>query len=868
MVNGKYLVMFILVISLVATISASFEIGNLSHSIEKIYGPSGNLRGWVNISFKDHPSNSQLTDSFNNSMNLIEFLNKNENSQFTCSVSNCLSDYSATNNEKSKTFSLGSLDSKIVGFKLTGEIDSITSIDFTIESDASPSCYNQIKIDLLNDGITDRVNNKIAEPSCSFLRNYGCFNESENSYNINIGDIPYCQRVYLFESPGFKIGAWVKEEVPGNKKLKMTLYNFQGDQKGSCELLKQDISSGKEIYCNIDYSVSESKDYYVCINSEGTGGIYKTKGYSSSLGCGFNNLPLAEETTSYRIFAEGRSFASVGILNISNSLPEGDSLNSKVSNYIKNAYESLDCSSGCVVPIKIISGKSQKITLKELKVVYNKKGLQGITEEEFYDLKETPVKINAGFQRLYLDKVGFFMSSEYGNKSFKLNLDNEELFSELLFVEDIPIIESISPLTTAAAVQTSFIVKVKSNQNITKYQWDFGDNKTETSTTNKITHTYNDIAQYTLKVTVTDSKQRSSSKEFKIDVGSPKEIVNQTINEFYEDIENLKTTLNEFDSFSEESLNSILDLDSTDQKLREIKKNYEAAVFDDEYTEIMVDLLELNIPNSLRITKSAESISFYPSDIDLFALETIGSGSYDIGDEDKYIESILSWNQENIETKIKFEEISAQYKSYSEPILRVFQFTINEKKSLGSDPYFIILSIENLEFKEDYLENEESGYVFIKLTKPETIVFSTTEDVDFINVPAFISPALSEITINEVIEGDEEEFNFWLFIIICILILLIGVTLYVILQIWYKNKYENYLFKNKNDLYNLITFIDNSRKKGLNDKEITDKLKKSGWKTEQIVYALKKHSGKRTGMAEIPIGKILKKDKNIVSGRV
>ena len=68
-----------------------------------------------------------------------------------------------------------------------------------------------------------------------------------------------------------------------------------------------------------------------------------------------------------------------------------------------------------------------------------------------------------------------------------------------------------------------------------------------------------------------------------------------------------------------------------------------------------------------------------------------------------------------------------------------------------------------------------------------------------------------------------------------------------------KRKYEEHLFKNRNNLFNLITYIEHARKKGLKGNEISKKLKKSGWNSEQIAYALKKHAGKRTGMAEIPI---------------
>ena len=52
------------------------------------------------------------------------------------------------------------------------------------------------------------------------------------------------------------------------------------------------------------------------------------------------------------------------------------------------------------------------------------------------------------------------------------------------------------------------------------------------------------------------------------------------------------------------------------------------------------------------------------------------------------------------------------------------------------------------------------------------------------------------------------------------------------------------------------------------DKEIEMKLKKTGWNSEQIKYVMRKYVGKRTGMFEIPINKILnifKKKKHSIS---
>ena len=78
---------------------------------------------------------------------------------------------------------------------------------------------------------------------------------------------------------------------------------------------------------------------------------------------------------------------------------------------------------------------------------------------------------------------------------------------------------------------------------------------------------------------------------------------------------------------------------------------------------------------------------------------------------------------------------------------------------------------------------------------------------------------------------------------------------YIILQEWYKKYYESKLFPDKNQLFNLINFINNSLNQGLKKSSIFDSLKELDWSDEQLKYAWNKFNGKRTGMWEIPIFK-------------
>jgi hypothetical protein len=55
--------------------------------------------------------------------------------------------------------------------------------------------------------------------------------------------------------------------------------------------------------------------------------------------------------------------------------------------------------------------------------------------------------------------------------------------------------------------------------------------------------------------------------------------------------------------------------------------------------------------------------------------------------------------------------------------------------------------------------------------------------------------------------------------------------------------------------------VNNSKKKGLDNKKIIRNLKKAGWSSEQMRYIMRKYEGKRTGMIKLPLVSLIKKVK-------
>jgi len=856
----KWVITFLLLF-IVSFVAAGFSIGEVSNELDGSYGPNDAIRGWINISFSNQLGNGILGNSEGNSITLINLLTNQTTYDYDCLPSSCESAYSESNPEEEKNFGLTAGGSEVIGFKLTGSLQGIENITFNALSDTGSSCYNQLKFDFLNDGTYEKGNTNSAVGECGVLRSYGCHDQSNEGANSpNIGETPYCQKVELSESPGFKLGAWVEKE--GEATISMHLKNIFGEnvEGTTCEL-PEATTPGSEIYCEIDYLVTESEDYYVCISAEESTD-YKIKGYDDPNGCGFFSLDLGNEEASYRIFSEGKNFGPVGDLTIDNFLPNQNTLSALIEDYISNNYQDSDCSSGCILPIKIRSGMDQEITLKNLSLKYQTStGI--LTSNTFYNLEESSPIINSEYGKLYLDNGRFLVPSGFGNHTFRLSLDEEEIISEVIFVEEVPVITSISPSLTVSALPTEFEVKANGSSPLVNYFWDFGDGTQESTSVNKATHAYNSTGTYNLEVDIRDSNGKSSSKLFVISVGDPRETIAQILDEKESDLETIKTQIDGFKDFYKSELNLIIGSEELNNKLKDLQRRYEASFVESDYNEIMTELFKLKVPSNIGVSKKGNPITFSSPEgaINLDVLSQIEQGSYESGKEDSYNDAILTWNLENLETKITFEEISATYDDTPEAIGIFYEFNIKNKGSSSFNPYFVIQNLEGLKFEKNYFENEESGYTHIELKEEsEKIGFFTTEGVSFSELPVFISPGLDRLSIvNFDIDDEPIKIRWALMFLVLALVIILGFVIYIVAQEWYRKKYENYLFRDQTNLYNLLYYIDNSKRKGHSEGEIVRNLAKSGWKREQIRYAIKKHAGRRTGMFEIPINKILVK---------
>jgi hypothetical protein len=858
-----FFLFMILVVLFTSTASASFTLGNKSYSIDKAYGASEAIRGWVNISFSNEPSSSLFQDSGNRSVKLIDLLKNSSSSVYSCNPVDCSSDYNANNGAASKSLAIGDGSSNLIGLKFNGVISKIDSVNFSITSGAPASCQNQILVDFFDDGVTDLMNNKAdISASCSNLKNYGCYYSGVPTEEYSISATPYCQRVNLSKSSGFSIGGWIKKNS-GAMNIKASIFTLGGTEVANCGVAS--FTGEGEFSCNVDYPVTEPKEYYVCISSASGTGDYKIRGNSNPVkGCGFFGLPPPASSgtpASYQIFAEGKGFGAVGNLDIKNSV-NGKKLSDLIYSYITRRYGTSDCTAGCVVPIRF-SGLNQQVSLSGLIVTYQK--TTGVAmENNFYDLSETSAKINSGFGNVYLNDAGFNVPNKLGTYKFSLKLNGNNLIAEEVNVSDVPRINSLSPISTASAYPTAFKVSVNSSKTISRFSWDFGDNTTGISTTGTINHIYNLSGNYKITVNATDSKMLSGSKSFDIRVISPAGLINATLVKMKDDIKNIETQIAGFDLFSQQGINYALKVENATKEITRIGTEFNSAQSEAEYNQIVSEILRLNaLPRSVSEGKIANSVPFFSEkgNINLETIKKAGGGDYDADNQENYDNAILIWNFENLESSLTFREFFGNYDGDLKSVVKVFELNVKKKGDISGSYFLIMPKLENLKFESGVVASEYQGNVYVDLSKREKVSFYTTEDVDFTNLPAFISPAFTRLSLtdaNAPIPGEAKP-KWMIFILAIIFLLIIAFVVYLVLQEWYRRKYETYLFKNRNDLYNMVNYVHNSKKKGMKNHEIAGNLKKAKWNSEQITYVMKKYAGERTGMLEIPIFKFFRK---------
>lgn len=840
-----------------AIASASYSLGNFS--IDRTYASGENIRGWVNMSFQNEAIDSIISSSMPGTIKLVDFL-RNNSASYSCSPipDDCGMRYASSSPEVKKNFSLEYGEEKTLGLVLRGRIaqsSDITSANFDIIASSPPSCINPLKLDILDNGDVDFSSAKVLDSFTCLTDGYrGCFDSTSSLEEVYLGRTPFCEKISLTASERFRLIAWLKNDSTSsnlNDNIKMMLYDSDGNFKKEC-YLPEPSTAGGEVYCDVNFSNSNVKDYYVCVkaaNQQTT--KYKARRENVNP-CGFNaNPPSTNYEYDYDISAKAAIFDSVGKMKIN-----GTSLLNNIRTYVSSKYKN-NCTPECVIPIKFTSYANLNIEVSNVSLKYLSGG--GVEENNIYETSKQNSTINADFAILDLEEANFSVRGSNGNTTFYFKLNNQDVFSRVITIGNVPVITSISPLSVPAAASTKFIafVTVPGSRNITKYSWDFGDETSEDTTINNVYHSYSSIGSYTITLTITDNTGFTVSKSFTIEAVSPKELVNSTIKDYKQRLSNLTSQIASMPAWYKTKVSRKLMIEDLQDGLDTLERDYLASFSDEEYISLMGNLTALEIPYSITEANTT-SLSFFinPDNLDLAGLRELGAGDFEVTDAEK--EAVTSWTQENLNMRMEFKYISAYYNDKVENIYGVYKIKITPEES--ENKLFFLIN-KKVDFENSALKTKEigEGYGIEFSAIPNEISFLSESTLDDLAISMSPSSSLLEVpeiepcNSNGICEKDlgedwkncRQDCKPWPWIIFwLVLVFIFAIAAYIFLQWWYTVKYENYLFKNRNDIFNLVTSIKNARAQGMTDGDIRSRLKSAGWTGEQVSYIFKKVDNK------------------------
>ncbi|NMB66494.1 PKD domain-containing protein [Candidatus Woesearchaeota archaeon] len=865
---------FFIFVSLLSFISCSVTLGNASanqsYSISTVYSSNETLNGWLNMSIVNESTNSLIKMSlllgdisFNKTLSLLDMLKKSVNSQvnYSCSPSDCKDFYKSSNPSisKSKTIESNEIQDNLFAFVITTPPNSLlTEIDsFTLNvtSDNDKSELPPLKIDLFNDKIIDWQSNIGTKEYGD--RNYGCFEEDKAIDYATFGNTrnAYCQKMILKDSPGLMLGATVN----GTKKasFNLTILNEENTRSASC-LATTDGEN--EIFCNVTYPTFENEEYLVCVSPRDSNATeYKIK-YESDNPCGISIiLNELQGNLDFDIYARQEKYNTTGsfILNsssINKINPDIISVESAIKDYVDSNYNN-NCSKGCIIPINFITNKNQTINLDSLNLGF-KAGV--ITQtNNIYDLNVVHANITTNsYQKIYLNNIGFNMpiSTTSKNYTLKMYFDTRLIFSKVVSV----LISNdalfwIYPLMVPVNYSTQFEIGVNNTKGINSYYWDFGDGSSPIQTTvPKASHSYSSLGNYTISVKAYDSSNKEYSKSFKVEVVSA---VNALPIMLLEEESKLNKIISELNSnsmslnnFEKSEIYRILKINENKNMISLIKSRINSSnITSNEYALYLSNLSTMNIPDSVYIKSQTQvPLPVYPQKNQIEP--ALIDESYNSSNLEEYQDAIYNWQTLNKKLSLTFKEINKRVDNQDYLIEKFYTLKIENQNDNILNSTLILKKYDNLIFDGNLSYNENNGYVKIDISpETRTISFATTQNVDSLNFNAIISPALSYLDVETPVPVEVKD-NTKLIILISGIIVVIGIITWIILANWYKNKYEKHLFKDQNQLYNLVLFIEAERKRGKKEGEISAELKKAGWTGEQIKYASKKHANKNTGM--------------------
>src|SRR3989344_6783603 len=825
--------------------SAGFKYN--SDSLKESYLAGESIKGKINLNLSSENGNNLVTSNFLGNISLLSLLNESgleEGIDFNCTTKECGKEFE-TGRAKSE---IELNKEKFIGLKISGKgISGIDSMKFSIESELTGSCEIPLLIDITGKGDKILTSNTHTSNYCTD-NNYGCFadNLGSSEYTEAIINGEICENINLSAGPAFSLGAKIKKVNEEN--ITMILRDFENNDLGECDLPKISgaVGTEQEAECIVEYSSAKKGSYWACASGE-----FKIRSETKEPMCG-------TDETDFEIFAKpmGYGRTEMGINSTTFEILTSEILENYAYDYLKEIYgDAVDCNPYCILPVKI-SGPSQIISLSDVELMYDL-GSYKKEAKEFYELSEKPVLIDGKNIEIDIAPVNFVIPLGSTNKQLLLYLGEV-----LLKKKDITIQKSfdfdITPKFSYLGLKSTF--EVVTNYNITSSKWNFGDGTIEETKGKKITHAYTESKTYNVEVEIARNDGVVAIKSFTITAGNAKESADRTIKEYKARLANITKQTEGFPAWTSKEIKEAINFSELGNSLNELESSFKEASSDEEYEKIMNELLALRFPSSISTGKRGKlplAIGFENIDSRYYK-EILNNENFN---SDNLNNLIIGWFNKNYKADVNFEQISIFRDSSAETLATKFKLDIAANEGAENGNLFIDYPFESVVFKEGYgqkpISDGAAAYIPIK-SERKSIEFLIIGEISADELGAYIASTRAFATDNgEICEANDLECAVpfpWGRLLFWLGISNFGVlVIYIILQEWYKRKYEYRLFKNTHDLYNLINFIYNSRVSGLTDKDIRKKLSEVGWKGEKITYALKKIDGRRTGMWEIPL---------------
>ncbi len=880
-------------------VSADFNIGSNGTYVYDNYLGGDVIKGTVNMSFTDQKNENFSAADFKGGLSLLDFLSANGKSKgtgFSCKPLSCNDSYVQIG-EVMENFGEEFSGERYLGLIVKGNIDAISSLEFNVSSTATESTTNQISIDLLDDGVEDFRNSEYVNKSWWKDPNFGCFLDGDGlDYAFLNKDTSamYCERIDLPSAPAYFIGA----EVSGAEgpSIEFYLYNFSNSSAsqdiGGCryEIPSTGLPADGMINCTVIPKKSVAAPFagLVCarLSDEKKSDFkikFQTGGDSICGGKGNPKNGPIELKADYQIFAMPLMYAPVKEIKFDSkyfSKVHGSevSLPGILTSYIERVYGDVCPSDGCVIPLKIkVGSETRTIFVNNTKVKYANE-VSTLESKGVYDIKKIPFTISANFSVLDLSQLGFTAPDKNGKHNFVLKLGNEKVLSKEINSK-VGFNFDVQP--RFAPIGQPILFTVSGNKNVSSSAWNFGDGSIQTNSSNRITHLYRNSGEFDMEVTVIATDGTSSTKKFTVLVGGAKPSANKTLSDKFAQLERLETSISTLDPKIKEILTEKLNIEAIKTSLNQQKKAYEQITntgTDEQFGAIISALLSLEIPSEVFVSESGS----LPADVGYsnidpsLAAELAGKT---VKSSEQTKKDIIFWLQENMEIEVSFETFSVMENRQVSPILAKYVATVTPKKSIIDRPdMFIDYSPSSIVFLQSVTSKKLSGETATSL-KLDPMKDKAPQTVSFIIVSAqppkieslgiYVSPSferIPNIAPAEICDIDDPEcqggtFPWAKFFIAMGVLIFVFLIAYVVAQEWYKKKYQAHLFKNPDELYNVINFIYNSRVSGMKDQDIQKKLQEKKWTKEQVKFAFNKIDGKRTGMWEIPIFKFAENKK-------